>query len=50
ALKGMTAIFSMLSVLVSGVVQADGEQVKERLLNYENTSRQIYPFVGETDM
>ncbi|MED4572100.1 MurR/RpiR family transcriptional regulator [Brevibacillus agri] len=50
ALKGMTAIFSMLNILVSGVVQADGEQVQERLRHYENTSRQIYPFVGETDM
>ncbi|MGZ0050292.1 MurR/RpiR family transcriptional regulator [Brevibacillus gelatini] len=48
ALKGMTAIFSMLNLLVNGVVQSDGKQVQERLRHYENTSRQIYPFAGET--
>ncbi|MBW5470013.1 MurR/RpiR family transcriptional regulator [Brevibacillus formosus] len=50
ALKGMTAIFSMLNILISGVVQADGEQVQQRLKEYEETSRQIYPFAEGTEV
>lgn len=46
-LRGMAAIFSLLNILVSGVVQADREQVQKRLAKYEETSRQIYPFWQE---
>ncbi|MFE1628474.1 MurR/RpiR family transcriptional regulator [Brevibacillus reuszeri] len=49
AIKGMASIFSMLNILVSGVVQADGEQVQKRIKEYEDASRQIYPFVDSTD-
>jgi len=49
AIKGMASIFAMLNILVSGVVQADGEQVQKRITEYEDTSRQIYPFVDSTD-
>lgn len=49
AIKGMTSIFSMLNVLVSGVVQADSVRVQKRIMEYEETSRQIYPFVDEPD-
>jgi len=49
AIKGMASIFAMLNILVSGVVQADGEQVQKRITEYEDASRQIYPFVDSTD-
>lgn len=49
AIKGMASIFAMLNILVSGVVQADGEQVQKRITEYEDASRQIYPFVDCTD-
>lgn len=48
-LKGMAAIFSLLNTLVSAVVQADRERAQQRLAQYEETSRQIYPFVRGTD-
>ncbi|GIO08963.1 RpiR family transcriptional regulator [Brevibacillus reuszeri] len=49
AIKGMASIFAMLNILVSGVVQADGEQVQRRITEYEEASLQIYPFVDSTD-
>lgn len=49
AIKGMASIFAMLNILVSGVVQADGEQVQKRITEYEDASLQIYPFVDSTD-
>ncbi|MGG1663426.1 MurR/RpiR family transcriptional regulator [Brevibacillus sp. NRS-1366] len=49
AIKGMASIFSMLNVLVSGVISANGEKVQERIKEYEETSRQIYPFVDTSD-
>lgn len=49
AIKGMTSIFAMLNVLVSGVVQADSVRVQKRIMEYEETSRQIYPFVDVPD-
>ncbi len=48
-LVGMAALFSLLNTLVSGVVAADREQVQKRLDQYEETSRQIYPFVRHID-
>ena len=50
AIKGMASIFAMLNILVSGVVQADGEQVQKRITEYEDASLQIYPFVDSTDI
>ncbi|MEJ8545668.1 MurR/RpiR family transcriptional regulator [Brevibacillus borstelensis] len=44
ALKGMATIFSLLNVLVSGVVQADRKHVQQRIKQYDESSRQFYPF------
>lgn len=48
-IAGMAALFSLLNTLVSGVVAADREQVQKRLDQYEETGRQIYPFVRQAD-
>jgi DNA-binding MurR/RpiR family transcriptional regulator len=43
-LHGITTIFSVLSVLIAGVTQADRENVEERFNKYDQTSQQFYPF------
>ncbi|CAM3273001.1 MurR/RpiR family transcriptional regulator [Brevibacillus invocatus] len=48
-LKGMSAIFTLLNVLVSGVSQADREQVQKRIKRYDQTSEQFYPFFQQKE-
>jgi DNA-binding MurR/RpiR family transcriptional regulator len=43
-LKGMATIFSLLNVLVSGVVQADRNNVQRRIKQYDESIQQFYPF------
>lgn len=47
-LRGMSAIFTLLNAVVSGVSQADRERVKKRIKRYDKTSEQFYPFVQES--
>lgn len=44
ALKGMATMFSVLNVLISGVVQADRKNVQQRIKQYDETSQQFYSF------
>lgn len=48
-LKGMSSIFSLLNVLVSGVAQVDRERVQKRIKMYDKTSEQFYPFVHQNE-
>ncbi|MGO0061977.1 MurR/RpiR family transcriptional regulator [Brevibacillus fluminis] len=48
-LKGMSAIFTMLNALVSGVTQVDRERAQKRIKLYDKTSEQFYPFVQRNE-
>ncbi|MGE7273088.1 MurR/RpiR family transcriptional regulator [Brevibacillus panacihumi] len=48
-LKGMSAIFTLLNAVVSGVAQMDREQVQKRIKRYDQTSEQFYPFVQQKE-
>jgi DNA-binding MurR/RpiR family transcriptional regulator len=48
-LKGMSAIFTLLNTIVSGVSQLDREQVQKRIKRYDQTSEQFYPFVQQKE-
>ncbi|USG64064.1 MurR/RpiR family transcriptional regulator [Brevibacillus ruminantium] len=48
ALKGMATIFSLLNVLVSGIVQADRRNVQARIKQYDESGQLFYPFFEAT--
>jgi DNA-binding MurR/RpiR family transcriptional regulator len=49
ATSGMPTLFSMLNVLIKGVMLHDAENVQKRLQHYDEISSKLYSFVGEDE-
>jgi DNA-binding MurR/RpiR family transcriptional regulator len=49
AASGMPTLFSLLNVLIKGVMVYDAENVKKRLQHYDEISSKLYSFVGDDD-
>ncbi|MGF9824948.1 transcriptional regulator, partial [Brevibacillus agri] len=46
---GMPTLFSVLNVLVKGVMVHDAARVQQRLQHYDEISSKLYSFVGEEE-
>ncbi|QRG65112.1 MurR/RpiR family transcriptional regulator [Brevibacillus choshinensis] len=49
ATSGMPVLFSLLNVLIKGVMVYDAENVQKRLQHYDEISSQLYSFLGDED-
>lgn len=49
ATSGMPTLFSLLNVLIKGVMVHDAANVQKRLQHYDEISSKLYAFVGEED-
>ncbi|EJL44075.1 RpiR family transcriptional regulator [Brevibacillus agri] len=49
ATSGMPTLFSVLNVLVKGVMVHDAARVQQRLQHYDEISSKLYSFVGEEE-
>lgn len=49
ATSGMPMLFSLLNVLIKGVMVHDSENVQKRLQHYDEISSKLYSFVGDDD-
>ncbi|WP_232698685.1 MurR/RpiR family transcriptional regulator [Brevibacillus daliensis] len=49
ATSGMPTLFSLLNVLIKGVMVYDHENVQKRLQHYDEISSKLYSFSGEDD-
>ncbi|GGK37206.1 hypothetical protein GCM10010965_32560 [Caldalkalibacillus thermarum] len=45
----MTTIFSILNILVTGVMVNDNKHIEERLERYRKTNETYYPFYKQKD-
>ncbi|WP_312118424.1 MurR/RpiR family transcriptional regulator [Brevibacillus reuszeri] len=49
ATSGMPTLFSILNVLIKGVMVHDSENVQKRLQHYDEISSKLYSFVGDEE-
>lgn len=49
ATSGMPVLFSLLNVLIKGVMVYDAKNVQKRLQHYDEISSQLYSFIGDED-